>query len=171
MKNGRWVRIHEQGQPYEATNNVMDAVKGEIRNRAEVTYTANTRTIEKAVYWLLRYMNCSKAEGLYELTHTKIEEAAAATTKDDERLEVSDEKWNCTIEKIEKGVFKVSIDWTPEIEPIEFPAKKKSKKKATEAQANEASTEKDNEETAEIKAEGTSTTKKMKSKKNEEAAA
>ena len=100
-------------------------------------YTANTRTIEKAANWLVRYMGCSKAERLYELTHAKIEEAAAATTKDDERLEVSGENWNCLIEKMEKGKFKVSMDWAADIEPIEYPVKKRSKKKLAEAPAEE----------------------------------
>ena len=141
MKNGRWVRIYQQDQEHEMMENVMSVVAGDSKNQATVTYTANTRTIEKAVYWLLRYMGCSKAEKLYEHTHEEIEKAAATTDKDSERLEVSGENWSCTIEKLEKNKFKVSMDWAPEIEPLEFPVKKKkASEKTVEKQEGQVET-------------------------------
>ena len=147
MKNGRWVRIYEQDQAYEIMDNVMSVVAGDSRNQATVTYTANTRTIEKAVYWLLRYMGCSKAERLYEHTHEEIEKAAATTDKSSEQLEVSGEDWSCTIEKLEKNKFKVSMDWASEIEPLEFPVKKK--KASEKAVEDEVKTEVETVETQE----------------------
>ena len=172
MKNSRWVRVHEQDQAFEVEENVMDVVKGSQHNQAEVIYTANTRTIEKAVYWLLRYLGYSKAQKLLDHAHEEIEKAATATTKDDERMEASGEGWSCTIEKMGKGMFKVSMNWIPEIEPVEISVKK-IKKEIVETQpeenltAVETSTETQSEE---IPQDVETSTEKKSKKKGEKAA-
>ncbi len=62
LKQGRWVAIHEQGQAnFEAKENIMDITVGSDRCQAEATYTAATRTYQKAAYWMLRYLGHARA--------------------------------------------------------------------------------------------------------------
>ena len=57
LKQGRWVKIHEQGRAnFETAENVMGITFGDNRYQAEATYTAGTRTYRKAAYWMLRYL-------------------------------------------------------------------------------------------------------------------
>ncbi len=121
LKQGRWVKIHKQGQAnYEAKENVMDIMVGESRCQAEALYTASTRTYKKAAYWMLRYLGHAKAEEILAMAAEEIQAKAAEAGKDDSEVVVNGEKWNCTIEKMEPGVFKVQMTWTFEEEhPVE----------------------------------------------------
>ena len=136
MKNGRWVKIHEQDQTnFETKNNVLDIVAGSPRCQAEATFTGNTRTFAKAAYWLVRYLGHADAQQLLILAAEEIQAKAVEAMKDDERMEAVGEGWDCTIEKIEAGVFKVLMTWTPDVQPVEVEiAAKKRSRKTDEAQ-------------------------------------
>ena len=163
MKNGRWVRIHEQGQEnFEAKNNVIDIVAGSPRCQAEATFTS-TRTFAKAAYWLLRYLGHADAQQLLVLAAEEIRAKAAEAAKDDSRMDAAGEGWNCNIEKMGAGEFKVSMSWTPDIQPVEIAAKERSKK-TDEAQSVEIAAK----ETDEAQPVETTTKKRNRKKKTVE---
>jgi len=117
LKPGRWVKIHEQGQAnFETAENVMDITIWSSCCQAEATYTAGTRTYQKAAYWMLRYLSHAKAEEILAMAAEEIQAKAAEAGKDDSEVVMNGEKWNCTIEKMEPGVFKVQMTWTFEEE-------------------------------------------------------
>lgn len=129
MKNGRWVKIHEQGQAnFETKNNVMDITVGASRCQAEATFTSRTRNFEKAAYWMLRYLGHADAQQILSLAAEEISKRAAEAAKDAEQVEAIGEGWSCTIEKMESGVFKVSMTWATEAQPVETTAKKRTRK-------------------------------------------
>ena len=126
LKPGRWVKIHEQGQAnFETAENVMDITIGSSCCQAEATYTAGTRTYQKAAYWMLRYLGHAKAEDILALAAEEIQAKAAEASRDAAEVVVSGEGWNCKIEKMAPGVFKTEMTWTVEQTPAEAPAPKK----------------------------------------------
>jgi len=99
LKQGRWVKIHEQGQAnFEAVENVMDITIGSNRCQAEATYTAGTRTYQKAAYWMLRYLGHAKAEDILALAAEEVRAKAAEASRDISEVVVSGESWTCKIE-------------------------------------------------------------------------
>lgn len=128
LKQGRWVKIHEPGQAnYVENDNVMDIVIGVNRCQAEATYTV--RSYKKAAFWLNEYLK--SAEALQIIADNIIEQiqAAAETAgREDSEIIASDEGWNCKIEKMGDGSFKVHLDWKVD-EPVT--KKSKTKKKQT----------------------------------------
>lgn len=133
LKEGRWVKIHKQGQAnYESAENVMDITVGTNRCQAEATYTASTRTYQKAAYWMLRYLGHANAEQILALAAEEIMAKAAEAGRDDDELTVEGDGWRCTIEKMDTGVFRVQMAWTfNEIPIIEPKTKKRTRRKKT----------------------------------------
>ena len=128
-KSSRWVKVHKQGEAnFESKNNVMDITVGENRCQAEATYTSNTRTFEKAAYWLLRYLGHAEAKRLLEVVSNEIEAKAKVVDKDTEEISMDGEGWSCTIEKLDKGIFKTQLTWAVEKETSK--SKKSSKKQS-----------------------------------------
>ena len=126
LKQGRRVKIHEQGQAnFETAENVMDITIGSSRCQAEATYTAGTRTYQKAAYWMLRYLGHAKAEDILALAVEEIQAKAAEASRDASEVVVSGEGWTCKIEKMAPGVFKTEMSWTVEQAAVEAPALKK----------------------------------------------
>lgn len=125
LKNGRWVKIHEQGKGnFEAHNNVMDITVGGNRAQADVTYTASTKTVQKAAYWMLRYLGHASASDILALAAEEITTKAGAAGKDAEEVVVNGDGWSCTIDRMEPGVFKAQLTWSFEAAPVEQPKKK-----------------------------------------------
>ena len=128
LKESRWVKVHEPGQAnYESKENIMDILIGENRCQADVTYTVASH--KKAAYWLAKYLDSAGATQVLHEIAGQIE--AASENKSDVNL--NNENWICQIEKMDQGVFKVQLIWTPS-EPVtkkQKPVKKnkKSKKK------------------------------------------
>ncbi|WP_305117478.1 hypothetical protein [Acutalibacter muris] len=124
LKQGRWVKIHEQGRAnFETAENVMGITFGDNRYQAEATYTAGTRTYRKAAYWMLRYLGHAKADEILALAAEEIQAKAAEAGKDASEVVVSGEGWTCKIEKMAPGVFKTEMTWT--VAAKEKPAPKK----------------------------------------------
>lgn len=131
MKNGRWVKIHEQGQAnFETHDNVMDITVGASRCQAEATFTSRTTTYEKAAYWMLRYLGHADAQQILLLAAEEIQKQAAAAGKDTEQVDALGEGWSCTIEKMDKGVFRVQMTWATDAQPVTKTAKKRSPRKS-----------------------------------------
>lgn len=135
LKQSRWVKVHERGQAnYEAHDNIMDILIGEKRCRADVTYTV--RSHKKAAHWLVKYLEAAGAAQVLHEIAGQIE--AASENKSD--IELENEEWVCQIAKMEKGIFKVQLVWTPS-EPVtkKKPAKRtqKIKKVALEDEPKE----------------------------------
>lgn len=121
LKQSRWVKVHEQGQAnYEQHDNIMDILIGESRCKADVTYTV--RSHKKAAQWLTKYLEAAGATQVLHEIAGQIE--TASENKSD--IDLTNEKWVCQIEKMDKGIFKVQLLWTPS-EPV---TKKQSAKKA-----------------------------------------
>ncbi len=134
LKQGRWVKIHEQGQVnFETAENVMDITVGDNRYQAEATYTAGTRTYRKAAYWMLRYLGHAKAEEILALAAEEIQAKAAEAGSDAAEVVVSGENWTCKIEKMAPGVFKTEMTWTDATEEKPAPKKRGRRKKAAAA--------------------------------------
>lgn len=130
LKQGRWVKIHEQGQAnFESEENVMDITVGSSRCQAEATYTASTRTYQKAAYWMLRYLGHANAEQILALAAEEIIAKAAATNRDEDELTVEGDGWSCVIEKMDTGVFRVQLNWKVDETPAVETKKKRSRKK------------------------------------------
>lgn len=136
LKQGRWVKIHEQGQAnFETAENVMDITVGDNCYQAEATYTAGTRTYRKAAYWMLRYLSHAKAEEILALAAEEIQAKAAEASRDASEIVVSGEGWTCKIEKMAPGVFKTEMTWTEATEKNPAPKKRGRRKKAVAAAA------------------------------------
>lgn len=136
LKQGRWVKIHEQGQGnFETAENVMDITVGDNRYQAEATYTAGTRTYRKAAYWMLRYLGHAKAEEILALAAEEIQAKAAEASQDAAEVVVSGESWTCKIEKMAPGVFKTEMTWATAAEEKPAPKKRGRRKKPVAAAA------------------------------------
>ena len=136
LKQGRWAKIHEQGQAnFETAENVMDITVGDNRYQAEATYTAGTRTYRKAAYCMLRYLGHAKAEEILALAAEEIQAKAAEVGQDAAELVVSGEGWTCKIEKMAPGVFKTEMAWTVGQTAVEAPAPKKRDRRKTSVAA------------------------------------
>lgn len=111
LKQGRWVRVHEPGQASFAENeNVMDIMIGEGRCQAEAIYTV--RSYKKAAHWLAVYLEAAEALRLVaEEAMPQIQEAAASAGRENEDVTASGAGWNCSIEKMGDGSFKVQLNW------------------------------------------------------------
>ena len=120
LKQGRWVKVHEPGQAnFVEHENVMDIVIGTGRLQAEATYTV--RSYKKAAYWLGEYLK-----------------AAASANREEDEMAADGDGWNCTIERMGDGSFKVQLSWAVS-EPVtkktkEKPAPKKRGRKKKEAE-------------------------------------
>lgn len=129
LKESRWVKIHEPGQAnYEPKENIMDILIGESRCQADVTYTVPS--YKKAAYWLGKYLDAAGAAQVLHEIAGQIE--AASENKAD--VDLNTESWNCQIEKMAQGVFKVQLVWTPN-EPV-TKKQKPAKNKVTQAENN-----------------------------------
>lgn len=158
LKQGRWVHVHEPGQAnYVESENVMDIVIGAGRCQAEATYTV--RSYKKAAYWLEEYLRIAQAlQIVADEVIPQIKEAAEKSSRDDEAVTASGEGWNCEIEKMCDGSFKVRLVWNvdEEITKKQKPPKKKTAKEKKTA-----------EEKAEPKKRGRKPGKKKEEAKNE----
>lgn len=127
LKQGRWVKIHEPGQAnFTDNDNVMDIVIGQQgRCRAEATYTV--RSYRKAAHWLREYLNAAEAlKIIAETAMAQIQEAAENASRSDEEVTVSGDDWNCGIERMCDGSYKVQLNWK-----VDEPVTKHSKEKTT----------------------------------------
>lgn len=124
LKQGRWVKVHEPGQAnYVEQENVMDIVIGTGRCQAEATYTV--RSYKKAAYWLGEYLKAAEAlQIVAEEMLTRIQSAAENAGREDSEVATSGEGWDCGIEKMGDGSFKVQLSWV-----VSEPVTKKSKEK------------------------------------------
>ena len=154
LKQNRWVKVHEPGQSnFVESDNVMDILIGTGRCQAEATYTV--RSYKKAGYWLGEYL---KAANALQIVASEILEHinAAASEADHDTAEVTadGDGWDCVIEKMGDGSFKVQMSWAvSETVTKKVPDKKKSaakkattkkrsrKKTAAKAEAPEATEE------------------------------
>lgn len=132
LKQGRWVRVHEPGQAnYVESENVMDIVLGTGRCQAEATYTV--RSYKKAAYWLEEYLRVAQAlQIVADEVMVQIKDAAEKSNRDDESVTASGDGWNCAIERMGDGSFKVHLDWNVAEEVTKkqkAPKKKKSEEK------------------------------------------
>lgn len=135
LEQGRWVHVHEPGQAnYVENENVMDIVIGKGRCQAEATYTV--RSYKKAAYWLEEYLRVAQAlQIVADEVMVQIKDAAEKSNRDDESVTASGEGWNCEIERMGDGSFKVHLDWNVAEEVTKkqkAPKKKKSEEKAVE---------------------------------------
>lgn len=126
LKQGRWVKVHEPGQAnFTENENVMDIVIGTGRCQAEATYTV--RNYKKAAYWLSEYLKAAEAlQIVAENAMSEIQTAADNAHREDDEVTASGEGWDCIIEKMGDGTFKVQLSWT-----VDEPVTKKTKKKTT----------------------------------------
>lgn len=124
LKQGRWVKVHEPGQAnFTENENVMDIVIGTGRCQAEATYTV--RNYKKAAYWLSEYLKAAEAlQIVAENAMSEIQTAADNAHREDDEVTASGEGWDCIIEKMGDGTFKVQLSWT-----VDEPVTKKTKKK------------------------------------------
>lgn len=138
LKQGRWVKVHEPGQAnFVEHENVMDIVIGTGRLQAEATYTV--RSYKKAAYWLGEYLKAAEAlQIVADEMLTKIQDAAASANREEDEMAADGDGWNCTIERMGDGSFKVQLSWAVS-EPVtkkakEKPAPKKRGRKKKEAE-------------------------------------
>lgn len=138
LKQGRWVKVHEPGQAnFVEHENVMDIVIGTGRLQAEATYTV--RSYKKAAYWLGEYLKAAEAlQIVADEMLAKIQDAAASTNREEDEMVADGAGWNCTIERMGDGSFKVQLSWAVS-EPVtkkakEKPAPKKRGRKKKEAE-------------------------------------
>lgn len=138
LKQGRWVKVHEPGQAnFVEHENVMDIVIGTGRLQAEATYTV--RSYKKAAYWLGEYLKAAEAlQIVADEMLAKIQDAAASTNREEDEMAADGDGWNCTIERMGDGSFKVQLSWAVS-EPVtkkakEKPAPKKRGRKKKEAE-------------------------------------
>lgn len=142
LKQGRWVKVHEPGQGnYVENENVMDIVIGVGRCQAEATYTV--RSYKKAAYWLNEYLKA--AEALPTIAEDMVEKVTAAAdmaSKEDDEVTAEGAGWNCGIEKMGDGSFRVHLAWLVD-EPVTKKAKaqKKAAKKRGGRRKKEADAE------------------------------
>lgn len=124
LKQGRWVKVHEPGQAnFTENENVMDIVIGTGRCQAEATYTV--RNYKKAAYWLSEYLKAAEAlQIVAENAMNEIQTAADNAHREDDEVTASGEGWDCIIERMGDGTFKVQLSWT-----VDEPVTKKTKKK------------------------------------------
>lgn len=123
LKQGRWVKVHEPGQAnFTENENVMDIVIGTGRCQAEATYTV--RNYRKAAYWLSEYLKAAEAlQIVAENAMSEIQTAADNAHREDDEVTASGEGWDCIIEKMGDGTFKVQLNWT-----VDEPVTKKDEK-------------------------------------------
>ncbi len=84
---------------------------------------------KKAAYWLVKYLDSAGATQVLHEIAGQIE--IASKNKSDVNL--NNENWICQIEKMDQGVFKVQLIWTPS-EPVtkkQKPTKVSEKKNPT----------------------------------------
>ena len=115
FRQSRWVKVHEQGQDFEAKSNVMDITFSEIGYQAEITYrTLQVRNFSKAVYWFLRGLTNARADVIAQLATNELTAQADNAGKETKEISVSGNGWECKVANSEEGVFKVSMSWTHE---------------------------------------------------------
>lgn len=138
LKQGRWVKVHEPGQAnFVEHENVMDIVIGTGRLQAEATYTV--RSYKKAAYWLGEYLKAAEAlQIVADEMLTKIQDAAASANREEDEMAADGDGWNCTIERMGDGSFKVQLSWAVSESVTkktkEKPAPKKRGRKKKEAE-------------------------------------
>lgn len=138
LKQGRWVKVHEPGQAnFVEHENVMDIVIGTGRLQAEATYTV--RSYKKAAYWLGEYLKAAEAlQIVADEMLTKIQDVAASTNREEDEMAADGDGWNCTIERMGDGSFKVQLSWAVSESVTkktkEKPAPKKRGRKKKEAE-------------------------------------
>lgn len=138
LKQGRWVKVHEPGQAnFVEHENVMDIVIGTGRLQAEATYTV--RSYKKAAYWLGEYLKAAEAlQIVADEMLAKIQDVAASTNREEDEMAADGDGWNCTIERMGDGSFKVQLSWavsesvTKKTKEKPAPKKRGRKKKETE---------------------------------------
>lgn len=138
LKQGRWVKVHEPGQAnYDEQDNVMDIKLGANRCIAEATFTV--RSFKKVAYWLNEYLRAADALQIVagEIIE-QIQTAADSAGREDSEVTASGDGWNCEIEKMDTGVFKVQMNWATS-EPVTKKQPAKKKRKAKEPAAAEES--------------------------------
>lgn len=125
LKEGRWVKVHEPGQAnFTENENVMDIVIGTGRCQAEATYTV--RSYKKAAYWLGEYLRAAEAlQTVAENVLAQITEVAEGANREDDEITATGAGWDCIIERMCDGSFKVQLNWT-----VDEPVTKKTKKKS-----------------------------------------
>lgn len=125
LKEGRWVKVHEPGQAnFTENENIMDIVIGTGRCQAEATYTV--RSYKKAAYWLGEYLRAAEAlQTVAENVLAQITEVAEGANRGDDEITATGAGWDCIIEKMCDGSFKVQLNWT-----VDEPVTKKTKKKS-----------------------------------------
>lgn len=114
FRGSRWAKIHQQGEAnFEAQNNIIDIMVGEGRCRAEVTYaTSNIRNFKKAAHMLCQSLAFATRElETIVAAAEQIKAEADKATDDVATLRINGEIWACEIEKLDKGVFRASMDW------------------------------------------------------------
>ncbi len=128
LKQSRWVKIHEPGQANFIENeNIMDIMIGADCCQAEATYTV--RSYKKVAYWLVEYLKA--AEALQIVANeiiTQIQEVTDNAKREDNEVVTNSNGWNCEIEKMNEGNFKVHLRWL-----VNEPVTKKGKSKKTTA--------------------------------------
>lgn len=138
LKQGRWVKVHEPGQAnFVEHENVMDIVIGTGRLQAEATYTV--RSYKKAAYWLGEYLKAAEAlQIVADEMLAKIQDVAASTNREEDEMAADGDGWNCTIERMGDGSFKVQLSWAVSESVTkktkEKPAPKKCGRKKKEAE-------------------------------------
>ena len=138
LKQGRWVKVHEPGQAnFVEHENVMDIVIGTGRLQAEATYTV--RSYKKAAYWLGEYLKAAEAlQIVADEMLAKIQDAAASTNREEDEMAADGDGWNCSIERMGDGSFKVQLSWAVSEQVTkktkEKPAPKKRGRKKKEAE-------------------------------------
>lgn len=137
LKQGRWVKVHEQGQAnFTENDNVMDIMIGAGRCQAEATYTV--RNFKKAAYWMVEYLKAAEALAIVaESAIQQIQTAAESAGREDDEVTASGEGWNCTIERMGDGGFKVQLGWAVD-EPVTKKQKTTRKKEDTAEKKEDA---------------------------------
>lgn len=150
LKQGRWVKVHEnKDAEFEAHDNVMDIVIGEDNCEAHATFNANTRTFEKAVYWMFRYLNLDAEVAVSDAIIAEVEAKAKTAGNDTDTIEAQGDGWTCEIKKLDKGVFKTHYVWSVS-EPVTRKPSKKELAKIAAEQRKAAKVEAQNSENTEV---------------------
>ena len=100
----------------------MDITIGNNRCQAEATYTV--RSYKKAAYWLLKYLESAEAVQIVMDIAEQIRVVTEEANREESEITATGENWNCEIEKMAQGVFRVKLVWTT-TEPVVRRGRKK----------------------------------------------
>ena len=111
LKTTRYTKVHALGEDApEIKKNIMDITVGAESCKAEATFTS-VSNYKKAAYWLCQFLGHAKAEDILAMAAEEIQARAAEASRDAAEVEIDKDNWSCVIEKLDKGTYKVQMNW------------------------------------------------------------